>query len=162
MAAQETGGAIVNVSSIASRQNGTGINIGYGFYALSKAAMNKWGELSARYYAPMGVRINTLVLGQVASVMGLEGLQHLAGGIDAETAAKQHELSVLLKGGRKTVWETANAIVFLVSDEAKFVTGLEFVLDGGSTIARGPDPELLQIKLGQFVAERTAKAAAEA
>jgi len=147
MAKQETGGAIVNVSSIASKQNGTGVNIGYGFYALSKAGMNKWGELSARYYAPMGIRINTLVLGQVASVMGMDGLQHFEGGIDKEQAAIIHETSVLLKGGRKTVWETANAITFLVSDEAKFVAGLEFVLDGGSTVARGPDPELIQMKL---------------
>ncbi|MDR2378985.1 MAG: SDR family oxidoreductase [Bifidobacteriaceae bacterium] len=147
MAEQETGGAIVNVSSIASRQNGTGVHVGYGFYALSKAAMNKWGELSARYYAPMGVRINTLVLGQVASIMGTEGVQYLQGGIDQDEAVARHDASVLLKGGRKTVWETANAITFLVSDEAKFVAGLEFVLDGGSTIARGPDPELLQLKM---------------
>lgn len=147
MAEQETGGAIVNVSSIASKQNGTGINIGFGFYALSKTAMNKWGELSARYYAPMGVRINTLVLGPVASIMGMEGLKHLEGGISKEEATKIHEGAVPLKGGRKTVWETANAITFLVSDEAKFVTGLEFVLDGGSTIARGPDPELLRLKI---------------
>jgi NAD(P)-dependent dehydrogenase (short-subunit alcohol dehydrogenase family) len=109
--------------------------------------MNKWGELSARHYAPQGVRINTLVLGQVASIMGTDGVQYLQGGISKDAALAIHNMSVPLKGGRTTVWETANAITFLVSDEAKFVTGLEFVLDGGSTVPRGPDPELLQLKI---------------
>jgi NAD(P)-dependent dehydrogenase (short-subunit alcohol dehydrogenase family) len=147
MEQQEQGGSMVCVSSIASLQNGTGINIGYGFYACAKAAMNKWAELAARHYAPRGIRINTLVLGPVTSIMGLEGLKGLEGGISSEEATKIHEGSVLLRGGRKSTWETGNAVVFLVSDEAKFVTGLQFVLDGGTTIPRGPDPELLQLKI---------------
>jgi NAD(P)-dependent dehydrogenase (short-subunit alcohol dehydrogenase family) len=79
--------------------------------------------------------------------MGTDGLQYLQGGISKEEAVEIHDASVLLKGGRKTVWETANAITFLVSDEAKFVTGMEFILDGGSTVQRGPNPELLQLKI---------------
>lgn len=147
MEAQENGGVILNVSSIASKQTSTGISLGYGLYALSKAAMNHWGKLSAVYYAPKGVRINTLVLGQVASVMGQQGVEYLQGGIDSDSAAAIHNLSVPLKGGRKTVQESANAAVFLCSDEAKFVTGLEFVLDGGSTSQCGPNSELIAMKI---------------
>lgn len=152
MAEQETGGSIVNVSSIASKQNGTGVNLGFAMYALSKAGMNKWGDISARYYAPMGVRINTLVLGPVKSVMGISDLQGLMGGVSAEAADKIGDFAVLLKGGRKTVWETANAITFLVSDEAKFVTGMEFILDGGASHAKGPDPEVINMKVAEYMA----------
>ncbi|MBQ6360155.1 MAG: SDR family oxidoreductase [Lachnospiraceae bacterium] len=152
MAAQESGGSIVNVSSIASKQNGTGINLGFAMYALSKAGMNKWGDISARYYAPMGVRINTLVLGPVRSVMGISDLQGLMGGISAEAADKIGDLAVMLKGGRKTVEETAHAVTFLCSDEAKFVTGLEFILDGGASHGKGPDPELIMMKAADIMA----------
>ncbi|MCL2164450.1 MAG: SDR family oxidoreductase [Oscillospiraceae bacterium] len=153
MIENETGGAIVNVSSIASKQNGTGISLGYGMYSCAKAAMNKWSELSAVYYAPLGVRINTLVLGPVRSVMGILDLTKLAGGISVERAEAQGNAAVLLKGGRKSTQETANAVTFLLSDESKFVTGLEFVLDGGTALRRGPDPEMVQIRTKQILEE---------
>lgn len=153
MAEQENGGSIVNVSSIASKQNGTGVNLGFAMYALSKAGMNKWGDISARHFAPMGVRINTLVLGPVRSVMGISDLQGLMGGISAEAADKIGDLAVLLKGGRKTVEETAHAVTFLSSDEAKFVTGMEFILDGGASHAKGPDPELIMMKAAEVLAQ---------
>ncbi|MBR2780240.1 MAG: SDR family oxidoreductase [Eubacteriaceae bacterium] len=152
-AAQEQGGAILNISSIASKQTGTGINIGYGFYALSKAGMNHWGELAASYYAPYGVRVNTLVLGQVASIMGQSGVEYLEGGIPSELATAIHNVSVPLKGGRQTVWETAHTATFLCSDEAKFVTGMDFVLDGGTTKMIGPDPEYTKIRAAKIYQE---------
>ena len=58
----------------------------------------------------------------------------------------------LLKGGRKAVQEAASAITFLVSDEAKFETGLKLILDGGVSHSKGGDPELLQIKLAEWKA----------
>jgi NAD(P)-dependent dehydrogenase (short-subunit alcohol dehydrogenase family) len=115
--------------------------------------MNKWSELAAVYYAPEGVRINTLVLGQVASIMGTDGVQYQEGGLSREQATAIHTASVLLKGGRQSTQETANAITFLVSDEAKFVTGLEFVLDGGSTVPRGPNRDVIQAKIAKITAD---------
>jgi len=158
MEKQETGGSMVCVSSIASYQTGTGISVGYGFYALSKAAMNKWCKLIARHWAPAGIRVNNIILGSVTSVMSLQGLKGLEGGIDATAAGRIHESSVPLKGGRQTVWETAKAIAFLVSDEARFVTGLEFVLDGGSSVHVGPSPELLRLKIQEQLEEEAAAA----
>ncbi len=155
MEKQEKGGSIVCISSIASKQNGTGINIGYGLYAMSKSGMNKWSELAARYYAPKGIRVNTVVLGSVASTMGTDGIKNNEGtGMTDEMAKTIHDMSVPLKGGRQSTWETSNAVVFLVSDEAKFVTGLEFVLDGGATINRGPDPDLLQMRIAKLMSEK--------
>lgn len=147
MEKQASGGNMVCISSIASLQNGTGINISYGLYACAKAGMNKWSNLAARHWAPAGIRVNTVVLGPVASIMGLAGVKAQEGGIDDEQATQIHEGAVLLKGGRKSTWETANAVAFLVSNEAKFITGVELVLDGGCTIPRGPDPELLRLKI---------------
>lgn len=151
MVEQETGGSIVNISSIGSKQNGSGITLGYGIYGMSKAAVNHWGSLSANYYAPMGVRINTLILGPVTSSYSGAVVQDLSGGISAELAKATSDAAVPLKGGRKTVWETAHAVTFLCSDEAQFITGMEFVLDGGASLQKGPDPGMVKIKAAEAV-----------
>lgn len=153
MEKNETGGAIVNVSSIASRCNGMGVSLGFAMYAMAKRAMNCWGELSALHYAPRGIRINTLVLGPVRSVMGVQDLTKLMGGMPAEVAEAQGNLAVNLKGGRKSVWETAFANTFLVSDAAKFITGMEFVLDGAASLPKGGDSRYIGMKVAELLAQ---------
>jgi len=153
MVEQETGGSIVNISSISSKQNGTGIAIGFGIYALSKAGMNHWSSLSASHYAPLGVRINTLILGPVTSSYSGPVVQDLLGGTSAAISKATSDAAVPLKGGRKTVWETAHAVTFLSSDEAKFITGTELAVDGGVRLRVGPDPEMIKIRAQRAVDE---------
>ena len=141
---QETGGAIVNVFHCQQTKRDH-VNIGYALCFI-QGRHEQMGRACSKILCAYGSPYHTGI-GARCQRHGLQGLRQLEGGIDKDQATKIHDSAVPLKGGRKTVWETANAITFLVSDEAKFVTGLEFILDGGSTIARGPDPELIKLKM---------------
>lgn len=131
------GGAIVNISSIASHVNATGVNMGVLSYGMAKAGMNHLTECVAWQYAPEGIRANTLVVGPVASIMGSVDTQRLLGNVSEEEAIKKHREVVQLKGGRGSTWDTANAALFLVSEESKFITGTQVILDGGVTLTCG-------------------------
>jgi NAD(P)-dependent dehydrogenase (short-subunit alcohol dehydrogenase family) len=131
------GGVILNISSIASHVNATGVSIGVLAYGMAKAGMNHLTENVAWQYAPDGIRANTLVVGPVASVMGTVDTQRLLGDVSAQEAQSKHAEVVLLKGGRGSTWDTANTALFLVSDESKFITGREIVMDGGTTLSCG-------------------------
>lgn len=131
------GGAIVNISSIASHVNATGVNMGVLSYGMAKAGMNHLTECVAWQYAPEGIRANTLVVGPVASVMGTTDTKRLLGDVEEEVAVKKHKEVVQLKGGRGSTWDTANAALFLVSNESKFITGVELIMDGGVTLSCG-------------------------
>ncbi|PWQ86485.1 oxidoreductase, partial [Enterococcus faecium] len=47
-----------------------------------------------------------------------------------------HKDVVKLKMGRGTVWESAYAALYLLSDESRFMTGQQIRLDGGATLVR--------------------------
>lgn len=123
----ETGGAIVQTSSIA------GVLPGGNLYTLTKAGMIKIGEMFAKMYAPLGIRVNTIILGFVKTAMGVEF--HLErSGKSREEINRSRDNQVPLRGGQGTAWDTANAALFLASDEAKFITGANLPVDGGGSI----------------------------
>ncbi|WP_349270393.1 oxidoreductase [Mycolicibacterium parafortuitum] len=131
----DTTGSIVNISSIASVKNELGLNIGIMPYALGKCGVNQITELTAVQYAEAGIRANTLMLGPINSVLANRDSQSLFG-MDAEEAAEKHKDVVKLKMGRGTVWESAYAALYLLSDESRFMTGQQIRLDGGATLVR--------------------------
>jgi NAD(P)-dependent dehydrogenase (short-subunit alcohol dehydrogenase family) len=130
-----TTGSIVNISSIASVKNELGLNIGIMPYALGKCGLNQITELAAVQYAPAGVRVNTLMLGPINSVLANRDSQSLFG-VDADEATARHNEVVKLKMGRATVWESAYAALYLLADESRFMTGQQIRLDGGATLVR--------------------------
>lgn len=131
----DTTGSIVNISSIASVKNELGLNIGIMPYALGKCGLNQITELAAVQYAEAGIRVNTLMLGPINSVLANRDTQSLFG-VDAEEAAQRHKEVVKLKMGRGSVWESAYAALYLLSDESRFMTGQQIRLDGGATLVR--------------------------
>ena len=131
----DTTGSIVNISSIASVKNELGLNIGIMPYALGKCGLNQITELAAVQYAGAGIRVNTLMLGPIDSVLANNDSQALFG-LDAEEARKAHNEVVKLKMGRGSVWESAYAAVYLLADESRFMTGQQIRLDGGATLVR--------------------------
>lgn len=130
LAQQPTGGAIVNTSSV----NGLG-GVAHGaIYAATKAGVLALTKSAAQEYAPHGIRINALVAGGFKTPM-LERVFVRASGGDAQAAEaveKQVEQMVPLQRiGRPE--EAAEAVVWLCSDAASYVTGHSMIVDGGLT-----------------------------
>ncbi len=116
------GGAIVNVSSMAGAIGMAGASV----YVASKHAVNGLTRSAALEVARSGVRINAVAPGGIATQM----LERFTGGSkEAQSGfAGAHPV-----GRFGSVEEIAHAILYLASDEAKFVTGSVLTIDGGYT-----------------------------
>lgn len=130
MLRQESGGAIVNTSSV----NGLGGVAGGTTYASAKAGVLALTKTAALEYAAQGVRVNALVAGGFRTPM-LEGVfQHLGGGDPAAARAAEAQVSQRVPLGRiGSPEEAAAAAVWLCSDAASYVTGHSLIVDGGLT-----------------------------
>jgi NAD(P)-dependent dehydrogenase (short-subunit alcohol dehydrogenase family) len=118
--AKRGGGAIVNVSSLnAYRSGGAGIG-----YETSKAALLGLTRNVSVTAAELNVRVNTVIPGVIDSAL----LRRHVGDQKLDLASR----IPLRRLG--TPWEVAGVIVFLLSDEASYVTGTEVVVDGGMNV----------------------------
>lgn len=110
-------GSIVNISSI-SGMLGTP---GQTNYAASKGAAISFTKSLAREAGPMGIRVNAVVAGMIATDMTAALRQDLVDQVVSR--------SVLARIG--TAEEIASAVLFLASERASFITGQSLVVDGG-------------------------------
>lgn len=123
------GGAIVNTASTSGIRFTGSPQVGY---AASKAGVIHFGRVTAVEYAPKGIRVNTVVPGQLHTPMvevRLAG-QRTGGNVDALLDSRLKRIPLGFMGDGR---DTAYAALFLASDEARFVTGTEIVVDGGMT-----------------------------
>jgi NAD(P)-dependent dehydrogenase (short-subunit alcohol dehydrogenase family) len=117
------GGAIVNCSSVAGVIGFPGI----GIYAASKHAVIGLTKTAALEYSAQGIRINAVN----PAVIDTEMADRLAAGLNMKKA----DLSTLHPIGRiGQVDEVADAVLWLCSGRASFVTGHTLVVDGGFTV----------------------------
>jgi NAD(P)-dependent dehydrogenase (short-subunit alcohol dehydrogenase family) len=124
------GGTIVNMSSTSALRWTGAAQIAY---AATKAAVIQFSRVLAVQYAKQGIRVNTVVPGQLHTPMVEVRLAGQRAGGDAEVLLQQRQARIPLPfmgDGR----DTANAALFLASDEARFVTGTEIVVDGGMSV----------------------------
>ncbi len=121
------GGAIVNISSIASVCHSRTTA-----YKVSKAGMNALTHQMAIKNAKKGIRVNTIMPGLMNTPMAIEGIS-TALGMKKEELIKARNETVPLKGGMGDAWDTAYAALFLASDEAKFITSVILPVDGGQS-----------------------------
>ena len=115
------GGSIVNLSSVAGII-GSAISSDYN---ASKGAVRILTKCAALQYAKDGIRCNSVHPAPIDTDMGWQAMP--AGEI------RERRLQEIPLGRMGTADEVANAILFLASDEASFVTGSELVVDGGLT-----------------------------
>lgn len=123
-------GAIVNTSSTSGTRWTGAAQVAY---ASSKAAVIQFGKVTAVEYAAKGVRVNTVVPGQLHTPMVEARLagQRAGGDVDALLAQRLARIPMGWMGDGR---DTANAALFLASDEARFITGTEVVVDGGMSV----------------------------
>ena len=126
------GGSIVNISSIASIRH---LGVSYVSYAASKAAMNQMTRATAVEFAARKVRVNAILPGLMKTPMvehsaGLAA-SYAKGDVEAMWRARDAQVPM---GHMGEAWDVANAALFLASDESKYVTGIELVVDGGITL----------------------------
>ncbi len=127
------GGAIVNVSSHQAQRPVRGALP----YATAKAAVEGLTRALAVDYGPRGIRVNAVALGTIAT--GRYEAFVASGSPVAEHAEEQVQtLHPLGRAGRPA--EAADAVRYLLSDEASFVSGAVLAVDGGRS-ALGLDPE---------------------
>ena len=118
-------GAIVNVTS--------GGRIAYAgamaHYGAAKAALNNWSEALARELAPQGVRLNIVSPGPIVTPGGDELRKTITSAMGITN--EQFFSTVPLEGRAGKAEDLAEAIVFLVSDRASYITGDTLFVGGG-------------------------------
>jgi NAD(P)-dependent dehydrogenase (short-subunit alcohol dehydrogenase family) len=121
------GGAIINVSSTSGLRWTGAAQIAY---AATKAGIIQFSRVLAVQYAKQGIRVNTVVPGQLHTPMVEARLagQRAGGDVDALLQQRQARIPLPFMGDGR---DTANAALFLASEEARFITGTEIVVDGG-------------------------------
>jgi NAD(P)-dependent dehydrogenase (short-subunit alcohol dehydrogenase family) len=101
-------------------------------YAATKAGVIQLSKVVAVQHAPHGIRVNTVVPGQLHTPMVEARLakQRSGGDVDVLLAQRKKRIPLGFMGDGR---DTANAVLYLASDDARFVTGTEIVVDGGMT-----------------------------
>jgi NAD(P)-dependent dehydrogenase (short-subunit alcohol dehydrogenase family) len=118
-------GAIVNVASIAALRPR-----GLTAYSTSKGAVIALTRAMAVDHGPDGIRVNCVAPGPVYTPMVY------AEGMSAEARERRRQASVL--GIEGTGWDIGYAVRFLLSDQARLITGQTLVVDGGATLVGRP------------------------
>ena len=115
------GGAIVNISSISALRPH-----GLTAYSASKGAVIALTRAMAIDHAREGIRVNCIAPGPLYTPMVY------ADGMSEEMRELRRRASPL--GIEGTAWDVAHAVLFLVSDEARYITGVVLPVDGGVTL----------------------------
>ena len=117
------GGAIINISSMASQ---------YGIpkviaYTASKAAIEGMTRAMAVELSPKGIRVNCVAPGFIATDMSAKALNN-------DPERKQKALSRTPMGELGHPSDVGDAVLFLASDAARYITGVVLPVDGGNSI----------------------------
>jgi NAD(P)-dependent dehydrogenase (short-subunit alcohol dehydrogenase family) len=128
MIAQRGGGRVINIASRAAK-NATA---NYSAYASSKHGMVGLTRVSAVELGPHGITVNAVCPNHVTTALGARQntLRSIVDGTDADAVLEMRRAAIPL-GRVGTPRDTADACLFLASDEASFITGEALNVSGG-------------------------------
>jgi len=118
--AKQGSGAIVNLSSISGVVGQTNIHHGYN---ASKGAVRTLTKSAAVRHAPDGIRVNSVHPGLMPPMR--------TSGATADPEVRRKMLRAVPMGRNGEAVEVARAVLFLASDDASYITGVELPVDGG-------------------------------
>lgn len=126
----QNAGAIVNTASTSGIRYTGAAQVAY---SSAKAAIIQFSKVTAVEFAPKGVRVNTVVPGQLHTPMVETRLagQRTGGDVNSLLQSRLNRIPLGWMGDGR---DTANAALFLCSEEARFVTGTEIIVDGGMSV----------------------------
>jgi len=117
---QAGGGSIVNISSISGVTGQRGIHVAYN---ASKGAVRTLTKAAAVQHGRHNIRVNSVHPGLMPPMR--------TSGRTADPTVRAKMLEGVPLGRAGHVEEVANAVLFLASDEASYITGAELYVDGG-------------------------------
>lgn len=118
-------GCIINIGSVSGMRPRPGLV----WYSASKAAVNVLSKAMAAELGPDNIRVNA-----IAPVMSPTGMFQLFSGVPDTPENQKKFLANIPLGRLATPLDIAKACVYLASDDADFITGVEFPVDGGRSI----------------------------
>jgi NAD(P)-dependent dehydrogenase (short-subunit alcohol dehydrogenase family) len=124
-------GAIVNMSSLAAIAAAPMLA-----YKTSKAGVNALTQYLAGSNAKHGIRVNAVMPGFIDTPMAISQTA-AATGLDPDELRRVRDAAIPLRRRMGTAWDVANAVLFLASDEAGFITGAVLPVDGGQSTRVG-------------------------
>jgi NAD(P)-dependent dehydrogenase (short-subunit alcohol dehydrogenase family) len=124
------GGAIVNIGSLAGIR---WLGVPYISYAASKGAVSQFSKSVAVQYAAQGIRCNTILPGLMNTPFIVEPLQDAYGPGGMQTMIERRN-EQCPTGAMGDAWDVAYAALFLASDEANYITGIDLPVDGGISL----------------------------
>ena len=122
---QRGGGSIINIGSTAGLRPRPGLT----WYNASKGAVNLMSKSMAAELGPDNIRVNA-----ICPVMGATGLIEQFLGVPDTPESRAKVVAGIPLGRMSTPQDVANAALWLASDAAQFITGVELPVDGGRTI----------------------------
>jgi 3-oxoacyl-[acyl-carrier protein] reductase len=122
---QQKGGVILNVGSTAGIRPRPGLT----WYNSSKGAVNLMSKSLAVELGPDNIRVNA-----ICPVIGETGLLEEFMGMPDTPENRKKFLATIPLGRMSRPLDVARAALYLASDDAEFITGVEFPVDGGRTV----------------------------
>jgi len=122
---KQKGGVIINIGSTAGIRPRPGLS----WYNSSKGAVNLLSKSMAVELGPDNIRVNA-----ICPVMGVTGMLESFMGMPDTPENRKKFVATIPLGRLAEPKDIARAALFLASEEAEFITGVEFPVDGGRTI----------------------------